>query len=104
MLVFLDETGTDRRDAMHRFGYSLRGKPARTHKLLVRGKHLTAIAVICVERILCCKVVEGSVTGDVFEDFLYTSLLPKLFPFNGENAKLVVIMDNASIHHVDSVP
>ena len=95
MLVFLDETGTDRRDAMRRFGYSLRGKPARTHKLLVRGKHLTAIAVICVERILCCKVVEGSVTGDVFEDFLYTSLLPKLFPFNGENAKSVVIMDSS---------
>jgi len=36
--------------------------------------------------------VEESVTGDVFEDFLYTSLLPKLFPFNGENAKSVVIM------------
>jgi len=62
VLVFLDETGTDRRDAMRRFGYSysLRGKPARTHKMLVRGKHLTAIAAICVEGILCCKIVEGS--------------------------------------------
>jgi len=51
----------------------------------------------CQPGILCCKVVEESVTGDVFEDFLYTSLLPKLFPFNGENAKSVVIMDNASV-------
>ena len=55
MLVFLDENGTDRRDAMRRFGYSysLRGKPARTHKLLVRGKHLTAIAAIhCKNRVV----------------------------------------------------
>ena len=103
MLVFIDETGTDRRDAMRRFGYSLRGQPAKTHKLLVRGKHITAIVAICVEGILACKIVEESVTGEVFEDFFYTCLLPKLSPFNGENAKSVVIMDNASVHHVDSV-
>ena len=29
MLVFIDETGSDRRDVMRRFGYSLRGKPVR---------------------------------------------------------------------------
>ena len=37
-LVFVDETGTDRRDYMRRFGYSMRGKPARTQKLLWRGE------------------------------------------------------------------
>lgn len=34
MLVFVDETGTDRRDCMRRFGYSLRGRPAVSRKLL----------------------------------------------------------------------
>ena len=29
LLVFVDETGTDRRDSMRRFGYSVRGKPAK---------------------------------------------------------------------------
>ena len=47
--------------------------------------------------------MEESVTGEVFEDFLYACLLPKLSPFNGENAKSVVIMDNESIHHIDNV-
>jgi len=35
--------------------------------------------------------------------FLYTFLLPKLSPFNRENAKSVVIMDDASIHRVDGI-
>ena len=33
LLAFVDETGTDRRDCMRRFGYSLCGKPARAQKL-----------------------------------------------------------------------
>ena len=86
MLVFIGETGTDRRDAMRRFGCSLRGQPAKTHKLLVREKHITAIVAICVEGVLAYKIVEGSATGEVFEDFLYTCLSPKLSPFKGENA------------------
>ena len=72
MLVFIDETGTDRKDAMRRCGYSLRGQPAKTHKLLVGENHITAIVAICVEGVLACKIVEENVTGEVFEDFLYT--------------------------------
>jgi len=29
MMIFLDEMGTDRRDALRRKGYSIRGKSAR---------------------------------------------------------------------------
>ena len=65
MYVFVDETGSDRRDAMRRFGYSLRGKPAKSQKLFVR-----AIGAICSEGVLDCKVVEGSVTADVFQDYI----------------------------------
>ena len=35
MLVFVDETGADRRNCLRRFGYSLRGKPAKTKQLLL---------------------------------------------------------------------
>ena len=38
MFVFVDKTGSDRRDSLRRYSYSLRGKPARSQKLLVRGK------------------------------------------------------------------
>ena len=47
-------------------------------------------------------LLEGSVNGERFEDFIRSCLLPILQPFNGTNPHSVVIMD-ASIHHVDGV-
>lgn len=49
MLVFIDETGSDRRDAQRKFGYSLRGKPARSVQFLNRGKHLSTIAAMSID-------------------------------------------------------
>ena len=103
MFVFVDETGTDRRDALRRFGYSLRGKPARALNLFARGQHVTAIGAICSEGVLDCKIVHSSVTGDIFQEFVDQQLLPKLYPFNGSNPKSIVVLDNAAIHHVDTV-
>jgi len=50
MLVFVDETGADRKDCMRRFVYSLRGWPAMSHKLLVRGQQVSAIAAMHSDR------------------------------------------------------
>ena len=36
-------------------------------------------------------------------EYVRRSLLPTLMPFDGINPKSVVIMDNASIHHVEEV-
>ena len=41
--------------------------------------------------------------GDRFAKFVWDSLLPVLMPFNGTNPRSIVIMDNASIHHVDEI-
>ena len=41
--------------------------------------------------------------GEVFLEFVRKSLLPILMPFDGLNKHSVVILDNASIHHVDCV-
>ena len=48
-------------------------------------------------------IVEGGVNGDVFETFVRRSLLPILQPFNGSNPCSVVILDNASIHHLEQI-
>jgi len=37
-LAFVDETGTDRRDCIRKFGRSLRGKRTKSQKLLIRGR------------------------------------------------------------------
>ena len=38
MLVFVDETGCDCRDALRKYGYGLRGKPPRSCKLLINAR------------------------------------------------------------------
>ena len=66
MFVFLDETGCDRRDALRKFGYSLRGYQARSIKLLSKGKRFSAIGIMTTTALLDCYVVDGTVDGDVF--------------------------------------
>ena len=70
MFIFLDETGSDRRNALRKYGYSLRGIPAVSHKLLLRGEHLSTIACISMEGILECKTVASSVDGDTFYELI----------------------------------
>ena len=48
-------------------------------------------------------VTEESVNGERFMYFVIATLLPLLLPFNGENEKSVVVMDNAVIHHMQPV-
>ena len=70
MLVFVDETGADRRDCMRRFEYSLRGRPAISHKLLVRGQQVSAIAAMSGVLDLCTMI--GSVDAGYFRQCLST--------------------------------
>lgn len=48
-------------------------------------------------------ITEGTMTGDRFATFVKNVLFPQLMSFNGINPRSVVIMDNASIHHVQEV-
>ena len=57
LFVFIDETGPDRRDAMGRFAYSLRGNPAVAQKLMVRGHHVSAIVAMS-----CTGIVDFNTT------------------------------------------
>ena len=43
MFVFLDETRADKRNAIRRYGYSVRGKPAISHVFFDCGEHISAI-------------------------------------------------------------
>ena len=54
MLIFLDESGFDRRDGMHKYVYSLRGRPPISHKLIGRGKHVSLMAFMSSSRVLDC--------------------------------------------------
>ena len=42
MLIFTDKMGSDKWDSLRKYGYSLRGRPAKSHKIISRGKHVSA--------------------------------------------------------------
>ena len=65
MFIFVDKTGADRLTC---------DKPIRSQKLIFRGERLSTSGVL-----------------DVFYDFIHTSLLHKLMPFNGINPNSVVL-------------
>ena len=48
-------------------------------------------------------LAEGNMNGDKFATFVRSCLLPVLQPFNCTNPHSVVILDNASIHHVQEI-
>lgn len=101
MLIWIDESGCDRRHATRKWAYSLRGMTPRDHKLLSRGKRYSVVPVMSTEGIHDIHIIEGTMTGLRFEEFIVTTLLPTLQPFNWLNHHSVVIMDNASIHHTE---
>ena len=102
-MVFVDETGCDRRDIHRKYGYGLCGKRVKSQQLLVRGERISVIAAMTINGVACLQVVHGTVTGDIFLEFTQTKLLPCLMNFNGINDNSVVVMDNCSVHHVPGV-
>ena len=103
MLIWIDETGSTRRNSIRSYGYSLRGTRPCTHVLRVSGERLSAIPVMTTRGIEDVFVCKGSVDGEVFQQFLCQCVLPIILPFDGNNPQSVVVMDNASIHHLERV-
>ena len=101
MLVFIDETGCDKRTTYRRYGHALIGKRAIEERLLVRGKRYSAVGIMCIDGLLDTYITDHTIDGEEFCTFIERCLLPQLLPFNGTNPRSVVIMDNASIHHVE---
>ena len=102
MLVFIDETGSDKRNALRKFGYALRGQRATSHTILSRGRRISAIGAMCSSGMFDCYTVDGTVDADEFYKFMQ-GLLKHRMPFNGSNPNSVVVLDNCTIHHVPGV-
>ena len=101
--VWIDETGSDARDHIRRFGYALRGMTSTVHRFLTKGKRINAIAALSFDGIIALDLVDGTVSGQVFFDFVRGKLIPNMMTYNGSNPNSVVIMDNCSVHHVHEV-
>ncbi len=79
--VWVDESGCDRKDhIIRKFGYALKGEPPVYHRILHRGKRISAIAAMACDGILGVELNKGSVGGDEFVDFVRGSLIPEMLP------------------------
>lgn len=103
MLVFLDETGCDRRALLRKYGYSFKGMPPICHQMFARGRRVSAIAAISRDGLVAYEIRTETVNSDVFIDFVRGTLIPELTPFDGDSSHSIVIMDNYSVHHVQPI-
>lgn len=103
MLIWIGETGCDRRNATRKYAYGIRGVTPCDHRILICGQRYSVITVMSVRGVLDAYIVESSVNGEVFEEFTRKCLLTILQPFDFVAPHSVVILDNASIHHVAPV-
>ena len=93
-VICIDKMSCDHRHSSRRFGYSIRGIPVCDQRIIVRETIHTAILVLSTARIHDVFIGEGTMRcpATSFKSF-----------YNGINPWSVVIMDNASIHHVEEV-
>ena len=70
MYIWIDETGTDRRNAFRSHGYSFCGLTSKTYCLIVGGYRISAIAMMTMHAVEDVYVTNDSVNGEKFEDFI----------------------------------
>ena len=99
MLVWTDETGSDSRNHIRKYGYSLRGMTTECHRLLFRGNRINAISAMSSDGMVALDVTTSTVNGETFFDFLRGTLIPNMLPFNGSNPRSILLLDNCSVHH-----
>ena len=98
MLLWVDETGCDRRKLVRDHGYGIRGIPSRDHTLKLSGKRYSVTAAMSKDGVEDIYIQEGIVNGAIFLDFIRRCLIPVLMPFKGHNPISIVIMDYVSVH------
>ena len=92
MFVFVDETGSDKRDHARKFGYALQGEAPVCHRCLASGQRISAIAAISCDGLLEYELTTGSVNGELFLQFVQGSLISQLASFDGLSERSIVVL------------
>ena len=65
------------------------------------GQHISAVGVMTTRGIEKFYLVKGNVNGDIFLNFIQRCLLSVMLPFDGDNPRSVLVMDNPSCGSYD---
>ena|SRR5947207_9743080 len=95
-LFFLDES-VNMGERTH--GWGLKGKKIVNKVNPGRSFNVSLLPAMTINGYLACSILQGSVDGEVFLDFIETELIPRRNAYPGP--KSVIVMDNASIHHCE---
>ena len=92
--IWVDETGSDKRNALRKYAYSLRSVTPINYGLYTSGKLICVFSAISAKGVEDVYLAEGGVNdGDTFCDFIERCLPPVLMPFNGSNPRSIVGMN-----------
>ncbi len=88
MFVWVDETGSDARNHIRRYGYALRGMRAVCSRLLSRGKRINAIAGMATTGVVALGLTDSTVNAGFFlilqEAALSPTCCPSMDPIQGQ--------------------
>ena len=76
--VWVDETGSDARNHIRKYGYAMRDITPVYHRLLARGRRISAITAISSEGLVGVDLTYGTTNGDIFADFVRGTLIPEM--------------------------
>ncbi|TFY52053.1 hypothetical protein EVG20_g10726 [Dentipellis fragilis] len=100
-LGFLDETSKDERTCGRHYGWSQKGRHAEKKQVFMRGHRTTMTGLLTLNGMEAATVVEGSMTWNLFLEFLEHTVLPKCTAYPGPCS--ILVMDNAKIHHGNEI-
>jgi hypothetical protein len=98
--MFIDETGLDRSIKIRRKDWAPREKRPRQIKWFHRNARFQILPVYTQDDVIHFRVYEESTDTRVFEDFIKELLL---YCGKWSNPRSVLIMNNASFHHLEKI-
>lgn len=99
-LVYVDESGLDKRIGFRRRGWSPRGITPAQVAQFQRGQRYQVLPAYSQDGVLLARVFQGNTDATMFLDFI-EEVLTRCHPFPGKHS--VLIMDNASFHRTDEI-
>ena len=98
-LVYVDESATNERTLLRKYGFAPRGLPVINVQLLRRSTRWSILPALTITGYLNgTLIVQGLVTSNIFIRWLREVVLPQCTPFLGPRS--VIVMDNCRIYYV----
>ncbi|KAF2177471.1 hypothetical protein K469DRAFT_807677, partial [Zopfia rhizophila CBS 207.26] len=101
MLVFVDESGANERTGYRRYGWAPVGVSAVNILPIKRSERWSILPALTIKGWIDCLIIQGSITAEIFEAWLEFKVLSQCTPWPGP--RLVLIMDNTSIHKSNQI-